>query len=150
MLSDFILANNLGAKIIDCEQPVHAVKQACEEMGCAPDEIIKSILFVDENKNSLMAIVLGNDRVSEKKLCSAAGARSLRIASEKEVFEITGYEVGGVPPISVFGVRTLIDKKVMLKELVTGGGGDNTHLLQISTKELLEKAFEPRVEEIAE
>ncbi len=150
MLSDFILANNLTAKIIDCEQPVHTVRQACEEMGCEPDEIIKSILFVDENKNPVLAIVLGNDRVSETKLCSAAGAKSLRIASEKEVFENTGYEIGGVPPISIFGVRTIIDKKVMLKELVTGGGGDDTHLLQIPTRELLEKAFEPSVGEIAE
>ncbi len=150
MLSDFILANKLNAKIIDCKQPVHTVRQACEEMNCAPEKIIKSILFADENKNCVLAIVLGNDRVSEKKLCTAAGVKSLKIASEKEVFENTGYEIGGVPPISIFGVRTIIDKKVMLKETVTGGGGDNIHLLQISTKELLEKAFEPSIEEIAE
>lgn len=150
MLSEFIESNNLEAKKISCRQQVFTVKQACEEMKCAPEEIVKSVLFVDAGKNAFLAIVLGNDRVSVKKLEEAVESNSLRIASEKQVEEITGYEAGGVPPISVFGVRTIIDKKVMEKQSVIAGGGDEMHLLRISTKELLENAFEPCVEDIAE
>jgi len=150
MLPVFIESNNLAAKIINCRQQVNTVKQACDEMHCTPEEIIKSIVFLDEKKNCFLAIVLGSDRISVAKLEKAVETKNLKIASEKEIFEITGYEAGGIPPIGIFGVRTIIDKKVMLKESVIGGGGDNFHLLQISTKELLANAFEASVEEIAE
>ncbi len=150
MLSDFITARNLQAEIIDCKQPVMTVKQACSEMNCSAADIIKSILFVDEKKNAVLAIVLGSDRIGLKRLETIVGAENLRIATEKEVDAITGYEAGGVPPISIFGIRTIIDKRVMERQTVIGGGGDEMHLLRISTKELLENAFEPSVEEIAE
>jgi prolyl-tRNA editing enzyme YbaK/EbsC (Cys-tRNA(Pro) deacylase) len=150
MLAEFLEAKNLEAKIISCSQPVLTVKQACAELNCSAQEIVKSIVFVDAQGNGFLGIVLGNQRISIKKLETILEKKDLVVANEKQVFEITGFEAGGVPPISIFGVPTIIDKKVMEKQIVFAGGGDEQHLLKLSTKELFENAFEARVEEIAE
>ena len=63
--------------------------------------------------------------------------------------KITGYEIGSVPPISIYGTKTLVDKKVMEKETVFAGGGDKNSVLKISPKEILEFGFEVQVKDIA-
>lgn len=150
MLSDFIEANSLKAEIINCSREVRTARDAASFLGVSIESIAKSVLFIDKNGNGITTIVLGNNNVSEEKVCNAVGEKEIRIASAEEVEEVTGYEAGGLPPISVYGVRTVIDKKVMDKEAVYCGGGDNKHLLRISPKEIEENAEGVVVAEISE
>ncbi|RLG90583.1 MAG: hypothetical protein DRO36_05880, partial [Candidatus Hecatellales archaeon] len=58
-------------------------------------------------------------------------------ASPFVVKEITGYEVGALPPIiHRKPVRTFIDSKVMSFDKVYGGGGAVNALLEISPEEI--------------
>jgi len=57
------------------------------------------------------------------------------LATEEEVLNITGYKVGGVPPI--LDIKVLIDKRVMNKEYVYGGGGNEHTLLKIKPQDIV-------------
>lgn len=139
MLADFILTNKLEAKILDCGDEVHSAKAASRMMKVPLSDVAKSILFVDEEKNGYLALVPGDFNVNKEKLQKAVGISKLRMALAEEVFEITGYEIGGVPPISIYGVTTVLDSHFSDEQNVFAGGGDNEHLVLISIKEI--KAF---------
>ncbi|MEM3921420.1 MAG: YbaK/EbsC family protein, partial [Nitrososphaerota archaeon] len=60
-----------------------------------------------------------------------------RLASTREVKEITGYEVGELPPVGI-PVKTLIDPKVLERSYVLGGGGAINRLIKIDPRKIVE------------
>ncbi|WP_293254102.1 YbaK/EbsC family protein [Palaeococcus sp. (in: euryarchaeotes)] len=128
------LASRLGGEILNIGKPVKTVKQAVRETKSAPKQIIKSLIFISE-KEPLLVIVDGDSKVSLEKLKNIFG--DVRLAKPKEVKELTGYEVGGVPPVGI-ALRTIVDPKVLENDYVIGGGGSIDKLMKISPKKIVE------------
>ena len=61
--------------------------------------------------------------------------KKVRIASNEEVLEKTGYPPGGVPSIG-YEATFLIDQRVMEREFVYSGGGSIHSLLKINPIEI--------------
>ncbi len=146
MLDDFIQVNKLSARIFECEDS-HTTAKAIEHTGNA-EGVAKSIVMVDSNNEPLLVILLGNDKIDFAKVKGILGVSDVRLAGPKEVLEITGYEVGGVPPISVYGIRTIMDKSVAKKAEVVCGGGDRQHLMRIKVREILESVEDITVQDV--
>ncbi len=109
------------------------VNAAVKQLEVSPDRIIKSMLFIDNNGQPVLAIVPGNRRVSTKKLARIRKVQSVRRATPLEVREFTGYAVGAVPPVGhKQQLPTFIDVLSMECETVIGGGGRINTLLEIS------------------
>ena len=128
------IARELNAEILEIGRPVKTVKQATRETGVKPRQVIKSLVVICE-KEPLLVIVDGESKVSMKKLEELFG--NCRLAKPEEVKRLTGYEVGGVPPVGV-PLRTIIDPKVLENEYVIGGGGAIDRLLRIEPKKIVE------------
>ena len=150
MLELFLEANKLKARLIECASPVPNCQAAATCLGVPVGDIVKSVLFVYDKANAVLVVLSGEDKVSLPKVKALLGGTNLQLAMPKQVFDMTGYEIGGVPPLSIYGVRTFIDRRVMKKKKVYAGGGDDLHILEISPDELLEFAFEPSVEDVTE
>ena len=127
------LADELDAEIIDVGKPVKTVEQATRETGVSASKVIKSLVLICEN-TPLLVIVDGISKVNLKKLEKRFGR--CRFARAKEVKELTGYEVGGVPPVGV-PLPTIVDKQVMENEYVIGGGGSIDRLVKISPEKIV-------------
>ena len=97
-----------------------------------------------------MAILLDDDHVSRKKLKDLLKAKDLDMADPEEVEDITGYEVGAVPPISIYGIQTIIDKKVLDQKEVLAGGGTTFALMKIQVEELPRVIEDLKIEDISE
>ena len=128
------IARELDAEILDIGRPVKTVEQATREAGVARKQVIKSLVIISES-GPLLAIVDGESRVSLPKLEKKFG--KCRFAKPKEVKELTGYEVGGVPPVGV-PLRTIIDPRVLENEYVIGGGGAIDRLIRIRPEKIIE------------
>jgi prolyl-tRNA editing enzyme YbaK/EbsC (Cys-tRNA(Pro) deacylase) len=144
MLKDFIESNNLSdsAEILRFQKPVSSVSDAAARTGISKTHIVKSVLFVNDSLDAVLVILLGINRVSLKKIESLSGFSKLRLATSDEVFDITGYRVGGVPPISIYGIKTIVDEKVFVLDKIVCGGGDEFSLLVISPS-VLEDSIDP-------
>ena len=71
-----------------------------------------------------MVLVAGPGQVDWKKLRQFVGRSRLRMATEEEVLQITGYRVGTVSPFGLkHPVRILIDESVLREEEVSLGSG---------------------------
>lgn len=150
MLEDFISSNSLKARLVLCARRVATAQQAADFMKVPLDSVAKTVLFLLDGKDPVLCIVSGSSKVSAQKLCKIFGARECRLASPKEIEEITGYSIGAVPPISVYGVPTVLDSKLASKTEIVSGGGSEQHLLCISPSEILGFAFDAKAEDISE
>ncbi len=77
-------------------------------------------LILKADKNFLMVVIPGDQKFDKLKLKALLGIKDISFATEEEVFKITsGVLVGGVPPFgSVFGLKTYVDKTVLLNEKI--------------------------------
>ena len=71
-----------------------------------------------------MVLVAGPRQVDWKKLRQLVGQSRIRMATEEEVLEITGYPVGTVSPFGMKNkVRMLVDESVLQEDEVSLGSG---------------------------
>ncbi len=125
----------LGGEIIDAKGEVKSVNQVVKLLGVKPENIIKSLIFIINESEPILVIVDGKSKVSLEKLKNIFG--NVRMAKPKEVEEITGYKTGEVPPVGI-PVKTVLDKRVLEREFVIGGGGSINRLSKLSPKKIVE------------
>jgi len=147
MLQDFIKANRLTAQIFETQGVVKSAAKAAQELDDS-EAVAKSILLMDSNNEPLLVVLLGKDKIDFKKIKQILGVKDIRLAEPEEVLESTGYPVGGVPPISVYGVKTLVDKAVVEKEEVVCGGGTPNHLMRIKVQEIIDFGEKILIEDV--
>lgn len=100
MLSDFIEANLLSARIVP--------KRIANENGA----ICK--LLVSESQEAFLILYRYHNKLDSeklKKVLKEFTSEKIHEADSVEAERITGYKAEYLPPISIYGVRLLIDKK---------------------------------------
>ncbi len=116
------------------EGTVDSFEQAARERGQRPAQVVRSILFQIKPQEFLLVLVAGPDQVDWRKLRQLVGRSRLRMATEDEVLEVTGYRVGTVSPFGMKNpVRIMIDASVLKEEEISiGSGVRNTAVIMTS------------------
>ena len=124
------------------EGTVTSFEQAARERGQSESQVVRSILFQIRPEEFVMVLVAGPTQVEWKKLRQLVGRSRIRMATEDEVLEITGYRVGTVSPFGMKNqVKVLIDTSVLKEDEVSiGSGVRNTAIILKSTE--LRRALE--------
>ncbi|MCE4605475.1 MAG: YbaK/EbsC family protein [Desulfurococcales archaeon] len=138
---EWIRDNGLGWRLHTFKHKVKTVEQAARLLNTTPDNIAKTIILIVEGK-VYAAILRGDTRLDIGKMAGLLGVNksSIRIAKPEEVEEKTGYNVGGVPPVPLpRHVKIVVDRKVLEKERLYAGGGDQYTLMELDPRELVEK-----------
>ncbi|HIH09377.1 MAG TPA: YbaK/EbsC family protein [Candidatus Diapherotrites archaeon] len=148
MLEDFIEVNKLSAKVFPVRDEVHTAAKAAAAMEGDADAVAKSIVLVASGGQGIVVVLLGKDKVDLQKVKSVMGVNDVALASPKEVFGITGYEIGGVPPVSIYGVATIVDRQLLEKGEVICGGGDPHHLMRIRVSDIVEFAENVAIDDV--
>ena len=142
-LKQFIEKNNISAEQLFFTEETRTVQQAAKAANASPKDFIKSVVFTNK-ENTIVVIISGSDRVDKSKVKSFLNLeRKLEIATPDIVLERTGFPAGGVPPFG-FNALFLMDKNVLKKDLVLGGGGSINSLIRITPKEI-KKANNARI-----
>jgi Cys-tRNA(Pro)/Cys-tRNA(Cys) deacylase len=104
--------------------PVNSFEQAASDRGQRPEQVVRSILFRIAEDEFVMALVAGPAQVSWKILRKYLGRSRISMATEDEVFAVTGYRIGTVGPFGLPNqLRVLIDASVMQEEEISIGSG---------------------------
>lgn len=131
-LEIFLEDSAIDAELVEITRDTDTVKQASDALNASPNSIVKSLVF-ECGENFVVAVVSGNDRVDTKKLGEVMECDNVSIATPEAVEKITGFSVGNVPPVG-YEVRKVVDEKVLEKEEVFGGGGDENHMIMIDPR----------------
>ena len=114
------------------------VADAARAIGCTQAQIAKSLVFrAKKSGRAVLVITSGRNRVDDKKIRALLGEKIER-ASAEFVKEMTGFEVGGVPPVAHDHPCTVfIDQDLQAFPTVWAAGGTGNAVFEIGFDELV-------------
>lgn len=136
-LQNWLAEKDAKAEMIRFEQSVHTVEEAVEVSGHPVERFTKSIVMVSPDDKLVIAMVPAECRASTERVKKVLSLPDRpRLASNEETEARLGQSVGGNSPLNAGDATVLIDPKVLEKDWILTGGGDDRSLVKISIEEL--------------
>jgi Cys-tRNA(Pro) deacylase len=140
--------NGVQIRIVEFAASTRTAVEAAAVVGVDVAQIAKSLVFL-AGETPVLVIASGSNRVSEKKLASHFEAK-IRRADADTVKRITGFAVGGVPPVGhASPMQILIDQDLLQYGEVWAAAGTPHHNFGIAPDELV-KASGGQVADVRE
>lgn len=137
-LQTYIDQAHIEATLVPMALETPTVPAAAAALGVEPAQIVKTLLFLVRGE-PLLVIASGATLVDRRPLAGRydVGKKQIRLAEPETVLRLTGYPVGGVPPLGhPAPIPALLDEAIRAWTVVYGGGGDDHTLLRITVDEL--------------
>jgi Cys-tRNA(Pro) deacylase len=133
------------------EGPVASFEQAAAERNQRPEQIVRSILFQVRDGEFVMVLMAGPAQIDWRKLRQLVKRSRVRMATEDEVFEMTGYKVGTVSPFGVKKqIRVMIDASVLREDEISIGSGIRGVAIIMKSKDVRRALGNVEVVDVAE
>jgi len=106
MLEEFIQANSLKARIL--------------HKNVSGSGMVRCKIFLSGKKGAMpvLAVFPSMQRIDLEKLVDASGISGLREADSRETEGITGYPKEFLPPISIYGVKLILEKEAFKAQTI--------------------------------
>ncbi|MBM7694531.1 prolyl-tRNA editing enzyme YbaK/EbsC (Cys-tRNA(Pro) deacylase) [Peribacillus deserti] len=135
---DYVKIFNEHLEPIEFTEKTNTVEEAAKALGVEGAQIAKSILFKTGNQFGLF-VTAGDIRINQKKVKKLLGPGKPKLASPKEVEEITGFPIGGVCPFALNEeVPIFLDESMNRFEKVYTAAGTPHSALPITFTQLCE------------
>jgi prolyl-tRNA editing enzyme YbaK/EbsC (Cys-tRNA(Pro) deacylase) len=130
-------AAGVDTAIVEHAVPARTSAQAAEVLGCSVGQIAKSLVFRSASGRAVLVIASGANRVDEAKVAALIG-EPIGKADSSFVREVTGYAIGGIPPLGHAQPLTpLIDADLLAFDVVHAAGGTPNAMFPIRPAELV-------------
>jgi len=133
------LLNELGYAytVVEHEESTRTAQEAADRAGCELAQIVKSLIFKGRDSGKpILVLTSGANRVDEKRIAGYAGESILR-ADADFVRAITGYAIGGVPPIGhAQKMETYIDEDFLSYATIWAAAGTPKAIFELKTPDL--------------
>ena len=106
----------------DTEKGAAGVARA---LGYEPGQMVKTLIFETGAAERVLVMVGGDKNSISGHLKRAIGSRNIKLAGPETVKEVTGYEIGSIPPFhwQPAGFRSFLDACLMDQDLLGVGAG---------------------------
>ncbi len=117
-------------------ESTHTAEEAAEAVGAELGQIVKSLVFVAPTDGGtlepFLCLVSGPNRVDLARLAAVTGAPDIRRANANEARELTGFTIGGIPPIGHGRVmRVIMDPALGRFQVVWAAAGTPTAVFPV-------------------
>ena len=125
-------------KVIEFTESTRTAQEAADRVGCQLGQIVKSLIFKGLTSNKgLLVLTSGSNRVDENKIAQYVG-ESIGRADAEFVRTVTGYAIGGVPPIGhIQPLETYIDEDLLYYPDVWAAAGTPYAVFQLPASDLV-------------
>jgi len=124
---DAALRKGVTIEVTRFAESTHTAAEAAAAVGAELGQIVKSIVFVvpsGDGSEPLLCLVAGPNRVDLARLAAVAGESDVRRATAREARELTGFSIGGIPPIGhTRPVRVIMDPDLGRYPIVWAAAG---------------------------
>jgi prolyl-tRNA editing enzyme YbaK/EbsC (Cys-tRNA(Pro) deacylase) len=117
-------------------ESTHTAEEAAAAVGAELGQIVKSLVFVaateDGSLDPILCLVSGPNRVDLARLAAVTSEPDVRRASANEARELTGFSIGGIPPIGHGRpVRVVMDPDLGRFQTVWAAAGTPTSVFPV-------------------
>lgn len=96
---DILDQRGLDLTVVELPESTHSADDAARALGCEKAQIVKSLVFRGvATGEAVLVLASGPNRVNEKTVAAAVGG-DIAKADADFVKTVTGYTIGGVPPL---------------------------------------------------
>ena len=133
------LLNSLGYNytVIEHAESTRTAQEAADRAGCELGQIVKSLIFRGKTSDKpILVLTSGANRVDEKRISAYAG-ESIRRADADFVRAVTGFAIGGVPPIGhAEKMETYLDEDFLQYQVIWAAAGTPNAIFELKTGDL--------------
>ncbi len=132
-------ALGLSVEVHEMTQSTRTAEEAAAACGVSVGQIVKSLVFAGaDSGRPYLLLVSGSNRVNEKGVAASLGEK-LKRPDADTVRELTGYAVGGIPPLGHrTPLPTFMDEDLLPYEVVWAAAGTPTAVFAIDPARLRE------------
>jgi prolyl-tRNA editing enzyme YbaK/EbsC (Cys-tRNA(Pro) deacylase) len=117
-------------------ESTHTAEEAAAAVGAELGQIVKSLVFVapeaDGSLEPILCLISGPNRVDLARLAAVTGEPEVRRATAAEARELTGYSIGGIPPIGFpRAMRVIMDPDLGRFQVVWAAAGIPTAVFPV-------------------
>jgi prolyl-tRNA editing enzyme YbaK/EbsC (Cys-tRNA(Pro) deacylase) len=118
------------------DESTHTAEEAAAVVGADLDQVVQSLVFVAPRSGGRLApivcLVSGRNRVDPRLLAAVAGEAAVRRATPLECRSLTGFSIGGVPPIGHgHDVRVVMDQDLCPHPVVWASAGTDSSIFPV-------------------
>jgi prolyl-tRNA editing enzyme YbaK/EbsC (Cys-tRNA(Pro) deacylase) len=118
------------------DESTHTAEEAAAAVGADVGQIVKSLVFVVPRSGGrllpIVCLVSGRNRVDMRLLAAVSGEAAIRRATAAECRTLTGFSIGGIPPIGHGqGVRVIMDPDLCPHPVVWASAGTDTSVFPV-------------------
>lgn len=134
-------ALGLDIKVHTMSQSTRTAEEAAAACGCSVGQIVKSLVFRGKTSGKpYLLLVSGANRVNEKEVAKLIG-EPLQRPDAQYVRDITGFAIGGIPPLAhASRLATYMDRDLLGYEVVWAAAGTPESVFPVAPSELRDKA----------
>ena len=123
--------------VIEHAESTRTAQEAAERAGCELGQIVKSLIFKGKASDKpILVLTSGANRVDEKRISEYAGEPIGR-ADADFVRAVTGYAIGGVPPVGhLQRMETYLDEDFLQYATIWAAAGTPNAIFELQTPDL--------------
>jgi Cys-tRNA(Pro) deacylase len=123
--------------VIENSESTRTAQEAAERVGVTLGQIVKSLIFKGKvSGKPILVLTSGANRVDEKRIKAYAGEKIER-ADANFVREVTGYAIGGIPPIGHANpMETYLDEDLLQYDLIWAAAGTPNAVFELTPHDL--------------
>lgn len=133
-------ARDLGLEVTVRQMPAstRTAQEAASACGCEVGQIVKSLIFRGRSSGRpYLLLVSGSKRVDENRAATAIG-EALSRPDARYVREVTGYAIGGIPPIGhATSLTGYFDRDLLRYDVVWAAAGTPEAVFAVAPARLL-------------
>jgi len=135
-VQDALAAAGVSTTIVEYDVPARTSAEAAAVLGCTVAQIAKSLVFRAVSGAPVLVIASGANRVNEAAVTALIG-QPIGRATPDFVREVTGYAIGGIPPVGhATDLITLIDEDLLDLDAVWAAAGHPNALFRMEPADL--------------
>lgn len=124
-------------EVVELPDSTRTAAEAAAAIGCTVEQIVKSLIFKTQSGKPLLITASGSNRVNEKQIREIIGEKITR-ADADFVREVTGYPIGGIPPLAhKQRIETIIDQDLMHHDEIWAAAGTPNAVFKLTPQQLV-------------
>ena len=135
IVQEYLAKFDLNLEVLEMPSTTRTAEEAANAIGCEVAQIVKSLIFKNE-ESPILFLVSGINQLDVNKF-QELNFIKLEKANADYVKEITGFSIGGVPPVAhKTKMNTFIDKDLLNYEIIWAAAGMPNSVFKIYSKDL--------------
>ncbi|MBP9877377.1 MAG: YbaK/EbsC family protein [Alphaproteobacteria bacterium] len=129
----------LSCKVVELSSSARTASDAAASVGCDIAQIVKSLIFkTKETARPVLILTSGSNRVDEKQIAQHLGEPIVK-ADADFTRDVTGFAIGGIPPIGHKNPIDLIfiDEDLMALDEIWAAAGTPNAVFCLKSRDLL-------------